>query len=159
MPIACCPMAWRPSSRLTSSVYSCRACMHLSVTIIRGMAVWQAGGRLHVLLGNHETMNAAGRFNYATLPGLVEFYNAQTLQAWGAGLKVPPPLACSMQHACRGPAYQHAPAFGIVWRLFACSAPRWCCSCVRQQKCDEHEIAANAAVPCSPSAGAALGRS
>jgi hypothetical protein len=48
----------------------------------------RAGGALHVLLGNHETMNAAGRFNYATLPGLVDFYNAQTLQAWGAGLKV-----------------------------------------------------------------------
>ena len=48
----------------------------------------RAGGRLAVLLGNHETMNAAGRFNYATLPGLVDFYRWQALSAWGAGLKV-----------------------------------------------------------------------
>lgn len=49
----------------------------------------RAGGRLHVLNGNHETMNAAGRFNYATLPGLVDFYQWQLLQSWGIALKVP----------------------------------------------------------------------
>ncbi|EIE25532.1 Metallo-dependent phosphatase [Coccomyxa subellipsoidea C-169] len=35
----------------------------------------RAGGKLHILNGNHETMNVAGRFNYATLPGLADFYH------------------------------------------------------------------------------------
>ena len=85
-------MLWHPSSRQGTSVNFGRVVMYLQPPCVEQCWMWQAGGRLHVLLGNHETMNAAGRFNYATLPGLVEFYNAQTLHAWGAGLKVPRPL-------------------------------------------------------------------
>ena len=48
----------------------------------------RAGGKLHILNGNHETMNVAGRFNYATLPGLADFYQWQLMQSWGSALKV-----------------------------------------------------------------------
>ena len=48
----------------------------------------RAGGKLHILTGNHETMNVAGRFNYATLPGLADFYQWQLMQSWGSALKV-----------------------------------------------------------------------
>ena len=51
----------------------------------------EAGGRLHILNGNHETMNVAGRFTYATLPALASFYEWQAMHSWGASLKVPPP--------------------------------------------------------------------
>ncbi len=50
----------------------------------------KAGGKLHILNGNHETMNVAGRFNYATLPGLADFYQWQLMQSWGSSLKVWP---------------------------------------------------------------------
>lgn len=48
----------------------------------------RAGGKLHILTGNHETMNVAGRFTYATLPGLADFYQWQLMQSWGSALKV-----------------------------------------------------------------------
>lgn len=48
----------------------------------------KAGGKLHILNGNHETMNVAGRFTYATLPGLADFYQWQLMQSWGSALKV-----------------------------------------------------------------------
>ena len=48
----------------------------------------EAGGKLHVLNGNHETMNVAGRFTYATLPALASFYEWQAMHSWGANLKV-----------------------------------------------------------------------
>lgn len=47
-----------------------------------------AGGALHILNGNHETMNVAGRFRYATTPGRIAFLRWQLLQSIGAGLKV-----------------------------------------------------------------------
>ncbi len=48
----------------------------------------EAGGKLHVLNGNHETMNVAGRFTYATLPALASFYEWQAMHSWGSNLKV-----------------------------------------------------------------------
>lgn len=48
----------------------------------------EAGGKLHILNGNHETMNVAGRFTYATLPALASFYEWQAMHSWGANLKV-----------------------------------------------------------------------
>ncbi|KAK9825447.1 hypothetical protein WJX81_001287 [Elliptochloris bilobata] len=47
----------------------------------------RAGGALHILNGNHETMNVAGRFRYATLPGIADFYRWEVVQSIGAGLK------------------------------------------------------------------------
>ena len=47
-----------------------------------------AGGKLHILNGNHETMNVAGRFTYATLPALASFYEWQAMHSWGSSLKV-----------------------------------------------------------------------
>ena len=55
----------------------------------------EAGGKLHVLNGNHETMNVAGRFTYATLPALASFYEWQAMHSWGASLKVTIP-----KHPC-----------------------------------------------------------
>lgn len=47
-----------------------------------------AGGALHILNGNHETMNVGGRFRYATQPGRIDFLRWQLLQSMGEGLKV-----------------------------------------------------------------------
>ena len=47
-----------------------------------------AGGALHILNGNHETMNVGGRFRYATQPGRLDFLRWQLLQSMGEGLKV-----------------------------------------------------------------------
>ena len=47
-----------------------------------------AGGALHILNGNHETMNVGGRFRYATTPGRIDFLRWQLMQSIGAGLKV-----------------------------------------------------------------------
>lgn len=49
-----------------------------------------AGGALHILNGNHETMNVGGRFRYATQPGRIDFLRWQLLQSMGEGLKVCP---------------------------------------------------------------------
>lgn len=38
-----------------------------------------AGGAVHVLLGNHETMNAAGDFRYVTRGGLTDFHDVPGL--------------------------------------------------------------------------------
>lgn len=46
-----------------------------------------AGGALHILNGNHETMNVGGRFRYATTPGRIDFLRWQLMQSIGAGLK------------------------------------------------------------------------
>ena len=35
-----------------------------------------------------QTMNVAGRFRYATLPGIADFYRWEVVQSIGAGLKV-----------------------------------------------------------------------
>ena len=50
----------------------------------------EAGGKLHILNGNHETMNVAGRFTYATLPALASFYEWQLMHSWASSLKVGP---------------------------------------------------------------------
>lgn len=47
-----------------------------------------AGGALHILNGNHETMNVGGRFRYATTPGRIDFLRWQLVESIGAGLKV-----------------------------------------------------------------------
>lgn len=54
-----------------------------------------AGGALHVLTGNHETMNAQGRFRYSTPEGTSHFQRWQLIDAMAAALKVRPP-----QQAC-----------------------------------------------------------
>jgi hypothetical protein len=46
-----------------------------------------AGGALHVLLGNHETMTAAGQFRYATPGAYVEFHGWAQRHALEAALK------------------------------------------------------------------------
>ena len=46
-----------------------------------------AGGALHVLNGNHETMNVSGRFRYASPGGLADFAEWHATQRRGAGLK------------------------------------------------------------------------
>lgn len=48
-----------------------------------------AGGALHVLTGNHETMNAQGRFRYATMEGTQLFQRWQRVEALAGALKVP----------------------------------------------------------------------
>ena len=47
-----------------------------------------AGGELHILNGNHESLNVAGRFRYATPQGMQDFLRWQTVEKIGAGLKV-----------------------------------------------------------------------
>ena len=47
-----------------------------------------AGGALHVLNGNHETMNVSGRFTYATPLGMAEFLEWHALQRLDATLRV-----------------------------------------------------------------------
>lgn len=47
-----------------------------------------AGGALHVLNGNHETMNVAGRFTYATQPAMAEFLEWHALSRLDANLRV-----------------------------------------------------------------------
>lgn len=46
-----------------------------------------AGGALHVLTGNHETMNAQGRFRYATMEGTQLFQRWQRVEALAGALK------------------------------------------------------------------------
>lgn len=47
-----------------------------------------AGGALHILNGNHETMNVGGRFRYATAQGRVDFIRWQIAQKLAATMKV-----------------------------------------------------------------------
>lgn len=47
----------------------------------------KAGGAVHVLNGNHETMSVDGRFRYASGAGLREFQKWQMVQLLGARLK------------------------------------------------------------------------
>lgn len=53
-----------------------------------------AGGALHVLNGNHETMNVAGRFTYATQPAMAEFLEWHALSRLDANLRVRARLHC-----------------------------------------------------------------
>ena len=50
----------------------------------------KAGGALHILNGNHETMNAGGRFRYATRGGVEGFKRWQTINVMADKLKVTP---------------------------------------------------------------------
>ena len=47
-----------------------------------------AGGALHVLNGNHETMNVAGRFTYATPAAMNDFLRWHSLARLDAALRV-----------------------------------------------------------------------
>ena len=47
-----------------------------------------AGGALHVLTGNHETMNAEGRFRYSTPRSTELFERWQTIEGMPAACKV-----------------------------------------------------------------------
>lgn len=47
-----------------------------------------AGGALHVLVGNHETMNAEGRFRYSTPRSTELFGRWQSIEAMAAAWKV-----------------------------------------------------------------------
>lgn len=58
-----------------------------------------AGGALHILNGNHETMNVGGRFRYATQPGRIDFLRWQLLQSIGESLKVCLPIQLTMVFA------------------------------------------------------------
>ena len=59
----------------------------------------KAGGALHILNGNHETMNAGGRFRYATRGGVEGFKRWQTINVMADKLKVRP--ACSLSEPSR----------------------------------------------------------
>lgn len=59
----------------------------------------EAGGALHVLNGNHETMNVAGRFTYATPPAMSDFLQWHSLARLDAALRVPLPLLLH-HHMC-----------------------------------------------------------
>lgn len=48
-----------------------------------------AGGALHILNGNHETMNVAGDFRYVTPDGLRDFYSEQGNQPQAMRLPAP----------------------------------------------------------------------
>ena len=47
-----------------------------------------AGGALHVLNGNHETMNVSGRFTYATPLAMADFLQWHALSRLDAALRV-----------------------------------------------------------------------
>ena len=51
-------------------------------------AAQAAGGALHVLNGNHETMNVGGRYTYATAGAIQDYERWQRIQTTGAKLRV-----------------------------------------------------------------------
>ncbi len=59
-----------------------------------------AGGELHILNGNHESLNVAGRFRYATPQGMQDFLRWQTVEKIGAGLKVGPSCSTTVAQVC-----------------------------------------------------------
>ena len=59
-----------------------------------------AGGELHILNGNHESLNVAGRFRYATPQGMQDFLRWQTVEKIGAGLKVGLPRLTMVARLC-----------------------------------------------------------
>jgi len=46
-----------------------------------------AGGAVHVLMGNHESLNIGGRLRYASREGGADFRRYMTLQGWAAELR------------------------------------------------------------------------
>eukprot|EP00052_Salpingoeca_macrocollata_P016032 m.128488 g.128488 ORF g.128488 m.128488 type:complete len:470 (-) comp19897_c0_seq2:106-1515(-) len=65
-----------------------------------------AGGALHVINGNHETMNVAGRFRYSTRAGCAEFDRWYRWFSWGRGFKAQahPPAPTSTSSSLTSPA-------------------------------------------------------
>ena len=47
-----------------------------------------AGGALHVLNGNHETMSVGGRYTYVTAGAVQDYERWQRIQQTGAKLRV-----------------------------------------------------------------------
>ena len=66
-----------------------------------------AGGALHVLTGNHETMNAQGRFRYATQDGTAHFQRWHMVDALAAALKVGQPCHACSSCICPGSYPRH----------------------------------------------------
>lgn len=54
----------------------------------------QAGGNVHVLLGNHEIMNVLGDFSYVSKKGMTDF-NGQRVEYFKPGNKMAQFLACN----------------------------------------------------------------
>ena len=104
------------------------ACLFLLERLAREAEL--AGGAVHVLNGNHETMNVGGRYRYATPGGLADFLRFELVEAVGEQLREkcgclprgggargasPSPAASSPSRAnlIRGPAHAlHALAGG-----------------------------------------------
>lgn len=61
------------------------ACLFLLERLSREAEL--AGGAVHVLNGNHETMNVAGRYRYATPGGLADFLRFELVEAVGEQLR------------------------------------------------------------------------
>ena len=61
------------------------ACLFLLERLAREAEL--AGGAVHVLNGNHETMNVAGRYRYATPGGLADFLRFELVEAVGEQLR------------------------------------------------------------------------
>ena len=72
----------------------------------------RAGGEFIAMNGNHESMNAAGRFRYSTPAGVADFARWQRWQRLGAGLKGAcglPAGACAPAGKLPAKAPPHAP--------------------------------------------------
>ena len=79
-----------------------------------------AGGELHILNGNHESLNVAGRFRYATPQGMQDFLRWQTVEKIGAGLKVGLPCLTMVAQVCPTSVVLQAMGktdAGVYWRL------------------------------------------
>ena len=79
-----------------------------------------AGGELHILNGNHESLNVAGRFRYATPQGMQDFLRWQTVEKIGAGLKVGLPCLTMVAQVCPTSVALQAMGktdAGVYWRL------------------------------------------
>ena len=74
-----------------------------------------AGGALHILNGNHETMNVGGRFRYATTPGRIDFLRWQLVQSIGASMKVHGSMFQTKMHVC-GHALDMHLYRNLMWR-------------------------------------------
>ena len=73
--------AYRSHPLHTASAALC--CAHSQCAHVQA-----AGGALHVLNGNHETMNVGGRYTYATAGAVQDYERWQRIQRTGAKLRV-----------------------------------------------------------------------
>ena len=76
-----------------------------------------AGGALHILNGNHETMNVGGRFRYATTPGRIDFLRWQLVQSIGASMKVHGSMHQTQMNVCAHALDMHV-YVNLMWRVF-----------------------------------------